>query len=111
MAENSVAENSDKTAIREVWGRPFQPGQSGNPGGRPKDISIVRDLARTHTSDAIQTLVSIMRDGRKEAARVAAAQAILDRGWGKAVQDLDIAGPAGAPLEIVVRHVRYPTTP
>jgi hypothetical protein len=30
------AENSDVTAKRRGPGRPFQKGQSGNPGGRPK---------------------------------------------------------------------------
>jgi|SRR5579864_589220 len=70
----------------------FQPGQSGNPGGRPKIVAEVRDLARRHTASAIETLVHIMQHGDKDAARVAAAQALLDRGWGKAVQSLDVAG-------------------
>ena len=38
------AENSDKTA-KKVIGRPFQPGESGNPGGRPKS-SIYADAVR-----------------------------------------------------------------
>ena len=37
-----------------------------------------------------------------------AAQAILDRGWGKAVQALDMAGPEGGPLEIIVRYTKAP---
>jgi hypothetical protein len=35
----------------------FQPGQSGNPGGRPKTIGAVRDLAREHSPAAIEALV------------------------------------------------------
>ena len=39
---------------------PFEKGQSGNPGGRPKVIAEVKELARAHTGEAIETLVSIM---------------------------------------------------
>ena len=41
-------------------GKPFKKGQSGNPGGRPKVIAEVKELARAHTGEAIETLVSIM---------------------------------------------------
>ena len=39
---------------------PFKKGQSGNPGGRPKVVAEVKELARAHTGEAIKTLVSIM---------------------------------------------------
>jgi len=61
----------------------FQPGSSGNPGGRPKDEARVAELARSHTSEAIDTLVDLMRHGKDERVRGTAAQALLDRGWGK----------------------------
>ena len=41
-------------------GKPFKKGQSGNPGGRPKVVAEVKELARAHTDKAIETLVSIM---------------------------------------------------
>ena len=43
----------------------------------------LRELARQHTDEAISTLVEICRNGENEGARIAAANAILDRGWGK----------------------------
>ena len=46
----------------------FKPGVSGNPGGRPKVLSEVRDLAREHTVAAIDTLVSIMCNEKSPAA-------------------------------------------
>ena len=49
--------------------------------------SDVRDLARQHTQAAVETLVSVMEDeSAPHSARVAAANALLDRGFGKAVQ-------------------------
>jgi Family of unknown function (DUF5681) len=35
----------------------FSKGQSGNPGGRPKVVGEVQELARQHTGEAIKTLV------------------------------------------------------
>ncbi|MBA9063122.1 hypothetical protein GGQ91_002510 [Methylobacterium fujisawaense] len=85
----------------------FQPGQSGNPGGRPKASARVRDAAREHTEAAIQVLVDIAMSGESEAARVAAANAILDRGYGKPTQPIDGDGEGGAiPTGIVVTFVR-----
>src|SRR5262245_26027894 len=68
-------------------GRPFKKGQSGNPGGRPKVVAEIKDLARRHTDEALDTLAAIMRNPKASAAaRVSAANAILDRGYGKPPQ-------------------------
>lgn len=40
-----MAENNAKAAKPRGPGRPFQPGQSGNPGGRPKLREHVRERA------------------------------------------------------------------
>ena len=63
--------------------RPFKPGQSGNPGGRSKAQIDVRNLAREHTKEAIETLLLVMRNGKPSEAAMA-ANSLLDRGWGKA---------------------------
>ena len=69
----------------------FQPGQSGNPGGKPKAIIEVTAAARQRTLEAIETLTTIMRDKKAtSSARVSAAIALLERGWGKAPQSISI---------------------
>jgi hypothetical protein len=73
----------------------FRKGQSGNPGGRPKvklpDGRTLTEIAREHTPKAVQTLVAVLDSAEaSEAAKVSAATAILDRGWGRPRQDLGI---------------------
>jgi hypothetical protein len=79
-------------------GKGFMPGQSGNPGGRPTGVKDMTQLARAHTVDAIRALVAALQKPRE---RVAAATALLDRGWGKPVQM--ITGDANQPLVVDFR--------
>jgi hypothetical protein len=56
-----------------------------------KTPTDIRSLARAHTDKAIKTLVGIMsQEEAPPAARVSAAQALLDRGWGKAAQTMEM---------------------
>ena len=71
----------------------FAPGVSGNPGGRPKDKARVAELARSYTAEAIDTLVELMRHGKDDRVRGTAAQALLDRGWGK--PKVEVANDSG----------------
>ncbi len=63
-------------------------------GGRPREVGHVRLLARQHTEEAIGCLLEIMRDRtEKGTARVAAAQEILNRGYGKPAAEADLVLP------------------
>lgn len=72
---------------------------------RARTLTEIRSLARSHTRTALRVLVGIMRsDDATPAARLSAANAILDRGWGKAAQPIE--GGADGALELVHRVER-----
>ena len=70
---------------------PAKKGEVRNPRGRPKKDLDLAALAQQHAKAAIETLVSVMTDvGATPSARVSAAGEILDRGFGKAPQSIDM---------------------
>ncbi len=70
----------------------WRPGFCPNPGGRPKQLVTVRDLAREKTEKAIETLETVMNGKNTPPnARVAAAVALLDRGWGRPPQAMELS--------------------
>src|SRR5215472_2990089 len=88
----------------------FRPGVSGNPGGRPKRsatveakriVADVKAAARELTPEALSTLKTVMVDPKAPpAARVGAATAILDRGWGRPTQSIE--GQVGITFEKMI---------
>ena len=68
---------------------PFEKGKSGNSSGRPKVDKEIRDLARQHGPDAIEKLVEHMNSEDTRLSQ-SAAIALLDRGFGKPSQSMDM---------------------
>ena len=104
--------DGNRQNTRKRGGSPVgQPGYTGNPGGRPKELRDVREAARQKSMAALDVLEAIANDPRAAAvARVQAATAILDRAWGKPAQPLvgDDEGPA---LRIIIPGLAVEANP
>ena len=66
----------------------FQRGQSGNPGGRSKLPADIREAFKAKAPQALEVLTRCLQSDDDRVAMMA-AQAILDRGYGKPAQTID----------------------
>lgn len=80
----------------------FKPGQSGNPGGRPKGSKEFRDLCIQSTPEAFARMLDAMRQDGDMNLALRAAQLIIERAFGKAVQP--IAGDGENPVQVEMNH-------
>jgi hypothetical protein len=99
MSEQVARNSTSNPGPRRGWnnlpgGNPgWKKGQSGNPKGRPKAPEDIAALCRVHTAEAVNVLVKAMK---RERDAVPAAIALLDRGWGKPKQQLEVSADADA---------------
>jgi hypothetical protein len=78
--------------------RPGRGGPRPNSGRKPGKVTeTLREIARRHMIKAVTALVEVLDDkDAPAAARVSAANSILDRGYGKPSQPIDGDGNGGA---------------
>lgn len=82
----------------------FQPGQSGNPGGRPKD-TLLAALKKKLTREQAEELVGVLVT-RALAGDMKALEMIWDRMAGKVVGREEIGGPGAFAKGFEIRLVR-----
>ncbi len=92
---------------------PFKEGKpktGGRVAGTPNRATAdVKALAGNYTAQALETLAEIMQDGTApHSARVAAANALLDRAVGKPRQEIEHAGSEPEPLTVIIRELVRP---
>lgn len=109
-----MAQDSELHRKKGGPGRPWKPGESGNPGGRPKGFSA---FVRAKVGDSGEKLVEaalLIASGKPkerqaffgENVRVTARERMLaveyltDRGWGKAPQTVELTGVDGEPIRV-----------
>ena len=80
--------------IRDTTGR-FVPGQSGNPGGRPKGFRNYINDVTADGNDLVDFVISVFRGdhGEDMRLRMDAATWLADRGFGKPIVDTGLQTP------------------
>lgn len=82
-----------------------QTGKRGRPKGKRNAHTIeLEKKAQEFAGDALKALQHIALKGKSESARVSAATALLDRGYGRPKQAIEHSGEDGGPLEVVVTY-------
>lgn len=79
-----------------------RPGSGRKKGALNKQTADVKALAQSYGEQAIMTLVNIMTAGESDTSRASAANALLDRGFGRPVQSVDanVSGALGLNLNV-----------
>lgn len=89
----------------------FKPGVSGNPAGRAKKTPQELDLiaaCKAKTPDALNVIVQLMQTADKDSVRLAAAQSIIERAYGKPVQPADVSVSGGLMIGRIERVIVDP---
>jgi hypothetical protein len=96
-----------------VTGKGFLPGQSDNPGGRPREVADLRAMAREADPAIMRNLHYIVEFGRwpnekrkvSDQIRMVAHLTLRDRGWGKPLQGCEVKNIPPLPLIPITKQM------
>jgi hypothetical protein len=86
-----------------------RPGAGRQPGVPNKVKREIAEAAQEYSEAALRTLAEVMTNGDSAAARVAAANSILDRAHGKPAQAMKLSGDQDSPIQQVIRWAQSST--
>lgn len=94
--DQAGTQNTAQSTERVTYLRPWRPGQSGNPGGRPKGAAGLAALIRDLTNDGRKLVDVAMKivDSPKTADkdRIRALELLFSRGYGAPIQTIEGSG-------------------
>lgn len=74
----------------------------GRKAGTPNKVTAdIKALAQNYAADAITMLATILTTSENDSARISAAKELLDRGYGRASQAVEVNGEVGLTVEII----------
>lgn len=85
-------------------GSPKTPGSGRKKGTPNKQTAEIAEYAKRYTTVAVEALAHVAGHGESESARVGAAEAILDRAYGRPRQVTDASVTGDLRLEVVIRR-------
>lgn len=81
-----------------------RPGPGRPPGRKNSSTLEIEAKAKKYAGDALKALLDVARNSENDSARVAAASALLDRGYGRPKQALEHTGGNGGPVQLNITH-------
>ena len=97
--------NNDKNNTGGVTGKGFEPGQSGNPSGRPKGTKGFRERCREFADEKGLPVLIDIAESAKHKDRLKAVELLLAYGYGKPKQGVELTGEEGNDIKIVIERV------
>jgi len=80
--------------------------------GQSKTPTQIASLARVHTQTVINVLIGIVtREDAPMPSRIAAGLALLDRGWGKPLQKVELEGDQPLQIREIINYIVDPKDP
>jgi hypothetical protein len=78
---------------------------AGRPKGRKSSKTLeIEAMAKEYAGDALKALVAVAGESKNDSARVAAATALLDRGYGRPRQALEHTGEVAVEMLAIRRR-------
>lgn len=99
MARSKGEQMADKPLVRGEGGRFAKGNKAGGRKALPEDLKAA---FRAASPEALATLIDVMRHGKQDGSRVRAAEIILDRGYGKPVQAVDLTSEDNQTVGVVL---------